>query len=820
MAFEKMGLGGELQFEVNEAIANMARASENLKAIKEASQQVNPPINELQRRLRQFGVESRAALKQVGQGFKEVASAARNTVLAFLPITYAMKKGFDGAMTYERQMSRLAVKTGATTDELKEMGRAAKEIATGGEDAPTEILQAMEKLKSSGATVPQVLGSVRDALNLARAAEMSEAEGAKFLGQTIRMMGLQFEDSGRVVDVMSVTAARSGSSIQELGQALKMSSSTAKTLGISFEDLNAAIGTISQVGYKGSRGGMALRSMLDSLARPNKVARQQMAAWGMSIQDTKGQLLPLPMILSQVQKRLAGVTDASKKSAIVQKLFGGRGVMAYNALTSAGDDALAKMTENIAQSGGAAAKMAEMQMDNAWGAFQIFWNNVKLFSLEIFEPFLKPIAETVKSITGWLAGLIKEMLKIKDIGLDTFLKQADESGTKLTRTQEIVVGILQALEDMKKLWNGLVESVKSFGKTVGNALGMKSAQGASRLITKILMIGGVLAPIIGILGVIVKLFSSTILRAIFGAWKMVKGLGMAFKALGAMTRIGFGPMFLLIALAAGLFTAFAKKVGGVGNAFNRIWEGLKNTVGAFIEGFLSTTDMIWNSIVGVFDSVGKFFEELFGWIWEDNDKTAVGMSKTWGEFGQFIGWLISKIFEGWDLLFKALKDGLFWLKQQFTAAFSQFGLGTKVLSNMFGGATDKEVVAEIHKYLAMPGQLEEDRAERMKKEGERNRKAKLEAEAMKAGIETKTAGKKATDRKQPVNINLTDERKIDVNNTLCIDGKKVAVAVSRSQTEIMERAGAKKEAYQKTAAREFGVTPQNWGGGFDLSVVR
>jgi hypothetical protein len=163
---------------------------------------------------------------------------------------------------------------------------------------------------------------------------------------------------------------------------------------------------------------------------------------------------------------------------------------------------------------------------------------------------------------------------------------------------------------------------------------------------------------------------------------------------------------------------------------------------------------------------------------------------------------------------------LFWLKQQFTAAFSQFGLGTKVLSNMFGGATDKEVVAEIHKYLAMPGQLEEDRAERMKKEGERNRKAKLEAEAMKAGIETKTAGKKATDRKQPVNINLTDERKIDVNNTLCIDGKKVAVAVSRSQTEIMERAGAKKEAYQKTAAREFGVTPQNWGGGFDLSVVR
>ena len=139
---------------------------------------------------------------------------------------------------------------------------------------------------------------------------------------------------------------------------------------------------------------------------------------------------------------------------------------------------------------------------------------------------------------------------------------------------------------------------------------------------------------------------------------------------------------------------------------------------------------------------------------------------------------------------------------------------------MFGGASNKEVVKEMHNYLAMPGQLEADRAARMKEQGKLNQKEFWEGQAMLLGIEAKVASKKESDKKQPVNVNITDERKIDVNNTLCIDGKKVAVAVSRSQTEIMERAGAKKEAYQKTAAREFGVTPQNWGGGFDLSVVR
>ena len=820
MAFEKMGLGGELEFEVNEAIANMTKASESLQAVKEASRSANTPISELERRLKQFGVESRAALKQVSQGFKEVATAARNTVLAFLPVTYMMKKGFDQAMDFEKQMSHAAVVTGATAEEMSQLGQAAKEMAVGTEDAPTAVLQAMEKLRQAGASIPQVLGSVKDAMDLADAAGMSEAQSAMFLGQTIKTMGLQFEDSRRVVDVLAKTSASAGTSVQELGAAMRMSSGLSKNLGISIEETASVLGVLAQAGYKGGRGGAALRAMLEGLSKPSKEARNQMAAWGVSIQDTEGKMLPLSVILTQLQGKLSGVKSATQKAALIQKLFTGRGAMAYNALASAGDDALKKMLENVANSGGAAAKMAEKMLDNTDGAFRKFWNNLKMFYSEVFEPFLEPVKQLLESITKPLSELITAMMKIKKMGLTEVLNMPQEDLDKMSTIEKIALGIVQAIDDVKKIWNGLVETIKSFGKKIGETFGKTGAQAVARFVTKVLMIGGVLAPIIGILGVIVKLLSSTVLRAIFGAWKMVKGLGMAFKSLGVMTKIGFGPMFFIIGLAAALFGVFAKKVGGVGEAFNRIWEGIKNTLGAFIEGFLSTTDMIWNSIKGTFDSIGKFFEDLFGWIWEDNDKAASGMSKTWGEFGVFVGWIISSIFEGWSMIFDAIADGIFWLKQQFEQVFGQFSLGSKVLGNMFGQTSNKDLLKELKQYTALPGQLEDDIRARMKKQGIENRKAQLEAEAMKAGIENKSAGKKETDKKQPVNVNITDERKIDVNNTLCIDGKKVAVAVSRSQTEIMERAGAKKEAYQKTAAREFGVTPQNWGGGFDLSVVR
>jgi TP901 family phage tail tape measure protein len=851
VGFEKIGLGGELLFEVEQAVQAMAAVSERFKQLGSTAQESVPKVESFSVKLKGFGQEAMKSVGQVKRGFDGIASSVKAVALAFLPLTYGMKKGFGEAVNLERQMSQLEAQTGATSAEVKQMGKAAMEMAVGSEDAPTTILQAMQNIKASGATVSESILATASALEFADAAGMEEAQTAKLLAQTIKVMGASFGDSQRYVDVMAKTSAKSGANVVDLSAAIRMASSQAKLMGIPFEELNAVLGVLSQAGYKGGRGGMALANMLRGLANPTTEAKEQLAAWGVTLTDTKGKLLPVSQIVSVLSKKLKGVPDSTKRAELAYKIFGGRGQQAFELLSSAGEDSLKEFSKSLFNATGEAKRMADLQLGNTWGAFQKFWNNVKLLSIEISQPFLKPIAELFTDMKDSIAGVVRTLISVREIGLEAFLSQAENSGTKLTTVQEVAIGIHQALLDLKEMWGSLTKNVRAFGFAMGEAFGLGSPREMTRLFVKILTVGGLLMPVLGGLSLLVK---SVLAPAFAGAWQMAAGfysilskavipalataythlvkwgattitlsggfgklsdsivkLGVSMKAsliggfkavFGLLKGLG-GPIFLAVGLIWSYLESTGEKFESFGAVIGGVWETLKNTFGAFAEGFLSKFGDIWQGVKNLVTSIGKMFDSLFGWLWESNNKAGKDMVSVWGSVGEFIGTVISTILDGLGKMFEMLDEFISSARTHLERYI--LGVQTRALEGERDSLSEEEYQKRKRGLEFIEDGINKDvnnRALQIKEEKDRQREALA---AAKSATETKLAGKRPED-KVNVDVKLGDQH-TTVHSTLNLDGKQVATSVSRVQTEIMERSGAKKEAYQKTASREFGVTP-------------
>lgn len=850
MGFEKLGLGGELTFEIEKAVQAMTAVSERFQKMSEEAQKANPPINTLEMKLKVLGDAGRKSISQMSSGVKELGKGLAKTLALFTGMSYVMKKGFGYAGAFEQQQGKLAAATGATAEEMQQMSFAAKKLAIESGKAPEASLLMMQNLKASGATFAQTIEAASSAMKLARATGMEEGEAATFLGQTIKTMGLAFEDSTRVIDVMAKTSAKSGIGIEQLGASFRMVGPIARTAGIPFEQLNAALGILSQAGYKGSRAGMGLASMFRALMKPSKSGQEILESWGVSLVDTTGKLMPISYIVTELNKRLSKISNASKRAEIATSLFGRRGEIAFGMLSAAGEKGIADFEKSLFGAAGAADKMIEARGGNALNQMKKFWTSLKTLSGELMEGFLKPVGEIFKSMFKWISSVTMALVEIRNVGLENFVSQAQAAGGHLSTVQEVAIGIFQALEDMKASFDRAILSVKSFGSSFLQSLGIDSVQSASRLVTKVLMIGGILVPIVGTLGAIGWAINKSVIPAFAGMWKMAAGFASliwssvipsislmgaemakvgvmdTFKKLGS-SAIGMatsmkgvlfgvfrglftfikglgGPIFLVIGLIWSYLESTGKKFESFGDLFSSIFTTLKNTIGAFAGGFISKFGDIFDGVKGVVSAIGKMFNSLFGWLWTSNVQAGQQMTSVWGDVGEFIGTVISGILQGFVAMFEFLDEFIGTARTKLEEYM--LGVQERTLESERQNMTADEYMKKMNKILFMRSQIQNDTRNRQAEFVKEKDRQKAALDAARAGIETKMAGKRPED-KVNVDVTLDDKRHTSIKNTLCIDGKQVATAISRSQTEVMERSGAKKEAYQKTASREFGVPP-------------
>ena len=343
-----------------------------------------------------------AGLKRESDAFKRsmtrMASAAAVAFAAVASKALSMASGYDAAMR------SVQAKTGATGETMDRLTAQSREMGRTTVHSATEAARGQAFLAQAGFDANEILQALPATLALATAGELDLASAADIASNVLSGFRLETEHTGRVTDVLAAIAAKTNTSVSQMGVALAKAAPAAAAAGWSLEQTAAAIGRLSDAGIQGEEAGTVLKTMLARLAAPTGKLDTLMRNVGLSVKDTSGKMLPLNDIIAQ----LAPHAD---NTGLMFELLGTRGANAGLILGSLASDDLTNLTAELENSEGAAQEMADIMSGGLWGSIKSI-NSVVESAYISFGNRLAPILKTVATLFGKLPSPIQEVVVV------------------------------------------------------------------------------------------------------------------------------------------------------------------------------------------------------------------------------------------------------------------------------------------------------------------------------------------------------------------------------------------------------------------------
>jgi TP901 family phage tail tape measure protein len=581
---------------------------------------------------------------------------------AFVPLGIAGAVAAIGkiGIQYENNLNIFKAVSKATGEQMAQVAAKAREL---GADvklpgvSAAGAAEAMTELAKSGLNVQQSMDAARGALQLARAASISEAQAAEITGNAINAFGLQAQDSTFLVDELAAAANSSSVEVQDVSNAFKMaaavfSSFQSPTVGAkeSVTELNTAIAILGNAGIKGSDAGTSLKQALLQLTGPSMQAKDQMAllaqrAAGANIsleeqndvlrgsksvrekalaaiakhnrglQDTgdiaftsAGKMRALPEIIDLVTRGTKGMTDEEKDYAITQ-IFGADASRAVIALMKGGLPAYNKMRTAIMQQG-AAAQVSAAKNAGMGGAIDNVKSQIENASIAVYNAVKGPITTALNAIAAALPGIFATIG-----GFFSFLGQH----IGLIRDLAIEVGIMvAAFKTYQLTLLAVTAATKAYAAVqtliafVQLAAQVRNFAGAMALLNATFLanpVGIVVVAIAALVGGLILAYKHVgwFRAAVDGAWK---GIKIAISAtVGWIT----GTVWPALKTAWDAIAAAAMWLWH--NVFEPVWKGILAAVRfaiAFITAEINIGKAIFNGIATV---VSWLYNNIFKPVW-------------------------------------------------------------------------------------------------------------------------------------------------------------------------------------------------------------
>jgi minor tail protein len=242
------------------------------------------------------GKAGQGAGSQFASGFGKGSSGLKNIIgsnlkLAagvFVPLGLGAAVGQIAkiGIAYEDNLNIFKFVSKATGDQMAQV--AAKARALGADVklpgvSAAGAAAAMTELAKAGFTVQQSMDAAKGTLQLARVANISEADAATIAANAVNAFGIKASDTTKVVDQLAAAANSSSVEISDVSLAFQQAASVfsgfqAPAVGSTeaITELNTAIAVLGNNGIKGSDAGTSLKQMLLQLTGPTKNAKGEM----------------------------------------------------------------------------------------------------------------------------------------------------------------------------------------------------------------------------------------------------------------------------------------------------------------------------------------------------------------------------------------------------------------------------------------------------------------------------------------------------------------------------------------------------------------
>jgi len=382
--------------------------------------------------------------QQVENTFKRLGNTIRNTLgtlglgLGFTEFGLSM---INAGKEFENAMARVQAVTNATKEEFKAMSNEAKKMGANTQYSATQSANALENLVRNGLKPSQAVAMLNKTMKFAQANGIELAEAADLVTNNMNAFGLAVNQAGRETDVMSATAANSATNVLSLGEALTQAAPLARNVNASIEETNAALGTLANVGIKGSDAGTALKQFFMGLSTTTPQATQALKAYGLQIDQTTLQTKGLTGVLEDMAKSGIGKDNQALANIFGRRAFAG----AASLINNYGN--YSSLLGTLKGSGGTNDRMFEQGVGNMQNALKSLESAWEAFRVKMFEGeesmFLAPTQ-----------------------GLTKFVRYATEHLSDLVAQIAIIFGGAKLL----KVWDGFKTAAKgAFESTVASA---------------------------------------------------------------------------------------------------------------------------------------------------------------------------------------------------------------------------------------------------------------------------------------------------------------------------------------------------------------
>ncbi|WP_414051588.1 phage tail tape measure protein [Bacillus pumilus] len=349
--------------------------------------QFSANVRQVEGQMQQMGNSAKSLSTQMGL-IQTAALAVGGAVVAGIGVSVKTAGDFEQAMAKVKSIS------GATGQDFEALRKVAMDLGESTKFTATEAAQGLQYLAMAGFSVKDQIGSLPAVLNMAAAASVDMGTSADIVSNIMTGFGIASEDSTYAVDVLVKTMTSANTDLLQLGDAMKYVAPVATSLGFTFEETAAAVAKMSDAGIQGSMAGTALRAGMLRLANPIGRAAKATKAYGIEVQDASGKMKPMPEIIGHLNEKLGHLGKAQKTAAIAS-LVGTEAASGFAALLATGEKTLKSYTKSLEESAGTAQSVADVQMDNLYGAFEKFTSALEGVGIKLGNEFLPHLRSIV-----------------------------------------------------------------------------------------------------------------------------------------------------------------------------------------------------------------------------------------------------------------------------------------------------------------------------------------------------------------------------------------------------------------------------------------
>lgn len=394
-------------------------------------------------------------------GIRGATLAASGAFLAGAAAVAVFAKSLGSFAKFETELNVFQAVTGATADEMRAVAAAAKEL---GRDVrlpavtATDAAQAMSELSRAGLDVRDSIAGARGVLELAAAAQISNAEAATLASSALNAFGLSGNQAIRVADLLANAANAAQGSIAEMGAAMQQASAIARLVGLSLEDTVGILTLFARNGLRGSDAGTSLRTALSRLIAPTKDASALLDELGINVRDLNGN------VRADVFAQFGAATrDLSPvlRDMIAQTIAGQDAIRAFAIGAREGERGLERVRLQMSAEG-TAARVAAARSKGLAGSFAALASNAQTLGTTLGGLAAGPVQVLVKQLNAAVeAG--NKFAQLDMLGGIEALSRID-----LISPRNEIEGIIEAGKGIKNLDFGQVaHGVGRFAGVIG-----------------------------------------------------------------------------------------------------------------------------------------------------------------------------------------------------------------------------------------------------------------------------------------------------------------------------------------------------------------